>query len=43
MTDMLDGGESMRQSNRRASLFNVKMLIVDITAPGSAGARLGRA
>lgn len=32
----------MRESIRSATLFNVKMLIVDITAPGSAGGRLGR-
>jgi hypothetical protein len=42
MTDMLDRKELMRESNRSATLFNVKMLIVDITAPGSAGGRLGR-
>jgi hypothetical protein len=42
MTDMLDRRRPMRESNRSATLFNVKMLIVDITAPGSAGGRLGR-
>jgi hypothetical protein len=42
MTELLDGRESMRESIRSANLFNVKMLIVDITAPGSAGGRLGR-
>ena len=32
----------MRESNRGATLTDMKMLIVDITAPGSAGGRLGR-
>jgi hypothetical protein len=32
----------MRESNSGATLENMKMLIVDITAPGSAGGRLGR-
>jgi hypothetical protein len=42
MTDTLDRRKSMRESRRGATLSIVKMLIVDITAPGQAGGRLGR-
>jgi hypothetical protein len=42
MTGVLDRRKPMRESNRSATLSGVKMLIVDITAPGSAGGRLGR-